>query len=83
MGSLALVQRRRIRDSFAVLHPVSESSSLVGFAKVAALSRRFFYLSGAVGIAVTLLQLYNAVFLNAFWPFLTAIEVNNKCSEKG
>jgi hypothetical protein len=37
--------------------------------------RSFFYLSGAVGIAVTLLQLYNAVLLNAFWPFFTAIVV--------
>ena len=35
--------------------------------------RSFFYLSGAVGIAVTLLQLYNAALLNAFWPFFTAI----------
>ena len=38
-------------------------------------SRSFFYLSGAVGIAATLLQLYNAVLLNAFWPFFTAIVV--------
>jgi hypothetical protein len=26
-----------------------------------------------VGIAVTLLQLYNAVALKTFWPFFTAI----------
>jgi hypothetical protein len=38
-------------------------------------SRSFFYPSGAVGIAATLLQLYNAVLLNAFWPFFTAIVV--------
>ncbi len=38
-------------------------------------SRSFFYLSGAVGIAATLLQLYNAALLNAFWPFFTAIVV--------
>jgi hypothetical protein len=37
--------------------------------------RSFFYVSGAVGIAVTLSQLYNAAFLNAFWPFFTAIVV--------
>jgi hypothetical protein len=43
--------------------------------KVAALGRQslVFYLSGVVGIAATLLQLYNAVVLNAFWPFFTAI----------
>jgi hypothetical protein len=39
-GSLALVQRRRIRNSFAVLHRVSESFSPVGSAKVAALGRQ-------------------------------------------
>jgi hypothetical protein len=30
-------------------------------------SRSIFYLTGAVGIAATLLQLYNAALLNAFW----------------
>jgi hypothetical protein len=36
-------------------------------------SRAVFYLTAAVGIAATLLQLYNAALLNAFWPFFTAI----------
>jgi len=36
-------------------------------------SRSIFYLTGVVGIAATLLQLYNAALLNAFWPFFTAI----------
>ena len=38
-------------------------------------SRSIFYLTGAVGIAATLLQLYNTALLNAFWPFFTAIGV--------
>ena len=38
-------------------------------------SRSIFYLTAAVGIAATLLQLYNAALLNAFWPFFTAIAV--------
>jgi len=37
--------------------------------------RSFFYLSGAVGTAATLLQLYNAALLNAFWPFFAGIVV--------
>src|SRR5213592_2533875 len=32
-----------------------------------------FYLFGIVGIAVTLLQLYNTAILGAFWPFFTGI----------
>jgi hypothetical protein len=32
-----------------------------------------FYSGSAVGIAVTLLQLYNAITLKTFWPFLAAI----------
>jgi hypothetical protein len=35
--------------------------------------RSVFYLTAALGIAATLLQLYNAALLNAFWPFFTAI----------
>ena len=31
--------------------------------------------SSAIGSAVTLLQLYNAIMLNAFWPFFAAIAV--------
>lgn len=38
-------------------------------------SRSIFYLTGAVGIAVTLLQLYTAALHNAFWPFFIAIGV--------
>jgi hypothetical protein len=36
-------------------------------------TRFVFYLFGAFGTAVLLLQLYNGVFLGAFWPFFTAI----------
>ncbi|HME89323.1 MAG TPA: hypothetical protein VKE30_08955 [Chthoniobacterales bacterium] len=32
-----------------------------------------FYSSSVVGIAVTLLQLYNAIVLKAFWPFFAGI----------
>ena len=32
-----------------------------------------FYLFGILGTAVTLLQLYNAAILGAFWPFFTGI----------
>jgi len=32
-----------------------------------------FYLFATLGIAVTLLQLYNVIFLAAFWPFFTGI----------
>jgi hypothetical protein len=39
------------------------------------LTRFVFYLFGTVGIAANLLQLYNAVFLGAFWPFFTGIVV--------
>jgi hypothetical protein len=38
-------------------------------------SRSIFYLTGAVGIAATLLQLYNVALLDAFWPFFTVIGV--------
>lgn len=34
-----------------------------------------FYLSASMGWGATLLQLYNAVFLGAFWPFFTGIVV--------
>lgn len=34
-----------------------------------------FYLSGTLGTAVTLLQVYNAAILDAFWPFFTGIVV--------
>jgi hypothetical protein len=36
-------------------------------------SRLAFFLSSVVGIAATLLQLYNAITLKTFWPFFTAI----------
>ena len=36
-------------------------------------SRIAFFSSSVVGIAVTLLQLYNAIALKAFWPFFTAV----------
>src|ERR1700730_1842518 len=36
-------------------------------------SRITFFSSSVVGIAVTLLQLYNAIALKAFWPFFTAV----------
>ena len=36
-------------------------------------SRIAFFSSSVVGVAVTLLQLYNAIALKAFWPFFTAI----------
>ncbi|HEY4271800.1 MAG TPA: hypothetical protein VGM65_07330 [Candidatus Udaeobacter sp.] len=32
-----------------------------------------FYLFGMFGIAANILQLYNAAFLGAFWPFFTGI----------
>ena len=38
-------------------------------------TRFVFYLSAALGIGATLLQLYNAAFLGAFWPFFTGIVV--------
>ncbi|PYL05539.1 MAG: hypothetical protein DME34_11200 [Verrucomicrobia bacterium] len=38
-------------------------------------SRALFYSAAAIGSAVTLLQLYNAIMLNAFWPFFAAIAV--------
>src|SRR5205807_1973327 len=36
-------------------------------------SRIAFFSSSVVGIAVTLLQLYNAIALKTFWPFFAAI----------
>jgi len=36
-------------------------------------SRIAFFSSSVVGVAVTLLQLYNAITLKTFWPFFTAI----------
>jgi hypothetical protein len=36
-------------------------------------SRAVFYSSSIVGIAVTVLQLYNAIALKSFWPFFAAI----------
>jgi hypothetical protein len=36
-------------------------------------SRAIFYSSSFVGIAVTLLQMYNAIALKTFWPFFAAI----------
>jgi hypothetical protein len=36
-------------------------------------TRLVFYLFGSLGIAAALLQLYNAAFLGAFWPFFTGI----------
>jgi hypothetical protein len=36
-------------------------------------SRIAFFSSSVVGVAVTLLQLYNAIVLKTFWPFFTAI----------
>jgi len=36
-------------------------------------SRVVFFTSGIVAIAVTLLQLYNAIALKTFWPFFAAI----------
>jgi hypothetical protein len=41
----------------------------------AVIERSFFLVSGVVAIAVTLLQVYNASLLNAFWPFFTAIVI--------
>lgn len=42
----------------------------------AASSSRLLFISSAVaGTLVTVLQLYNAIVLNAFWPFFTAIAV--------
>ena len=35
--------------------------------------RWVFYPSGAVGIAATLLQMYNVISLQTFWPFLACI----------
>jgi len=32
-----------------------------------------FYLFGILGIAATVLQVYNAIVLGAFWPFFTVI----------
>jgi hypothetical protein len=39
------------------------------------LTRFVLYLFGTVGIAANLLQLYNAAFHGAFWPFFTGIVV--------
>ena len=36
-------------------------------------SRIAFFSSSVVGVAATLLQLYNAITLKTFWPFFTAI----------
>ena len=36
-------------------------------------SRIAFFSSSVVGVAVTLLQLYNAIALKTFWPFFTAV----------
>src|SRR4029077_6173211 len=36
-------------------------------------SRIAFFSSSVAGIAVTLLQLYNAIALKTFWPFFTAV----------
>lgn len=36
-------------------------------------SRGVFYSSSVIGIAVTLLQLYNVISLKKFWPFFAAI----------
>jgi len=36
-------------------------------------SRAVFYAGSAAGIAVTLLQLYNAITLKTFWPFFAAL----------
>ena len=36
-------------------------------------SRAVFYSGSIIGIAVTLLQLYNAITLKTFWPFFAAI----------
>ena len=36
-------------------------------------SRAIFYSASVIGIAVTLLQLYNAITLKTFWPFFAAI----------
>ena len=74
-GILAVVQRSRIRNFFAVRHRDSKSFSPVGCTKVAARQSVVFLSVRNARIAVTLLQLYNAVLLNAFWPFLTAIVV--------
>jgi hypothetical protein len=38
-------------------------------------TRFVFYLFGTFGIAANLLQLYNTLFLGAFWPFFTGIIV--------
>src|SRR5437870_10547819 len=37
------------------------------------LTRFVLYLFGTIGIAANLLQLYNAAFLGAFWPFFAGI----------
>jgi hypothetical protein len=39
----------------------------------APVTRFVFYLFGILGVASTLLQLWNAVWLGAFWPFFTGI----------
>ena len=36
-------------------------------------TRFVFYVFGMFGIAANFLQLYNAAFLGAFWPFFTGI----------
>jgi hypothetical protein len=36
-------------------------------------TRSTFYVTGTVGGGVTLLQIYNAIVLTAFWPFFVAI----------
>ncbi len=41
--------------------------------QTAGASAPLFYVGGMIGTLVTLLQLYNTVLLNAFWPFFLAI----------
>jgi hypothetical protein len=72
---LALVQRRRGRNCFAIRdHDIQELSRLDSQQLQSALATGSpFYLFVILGTGSALLQLYNIAMLNAFWAFFTAI----------
>ena len=74
---LEMVQRIRPSGFLAVRHSDDEDVSWVESAADAngRITRLLFYLFGTLGIATSLLQLYNAALLGAFWPFFTGVVV--------
>jgi len=80
-GDASLVHRARSKPSLASVQHIGFRAgcdnwlrrlSREDFGK-GGVSRMVFYSSSVVGIAVTLLQLYNAIVLKAFWPFFAGI----------